>query len=233
MAPPHARPLFVLYGASMTQFSFELGGWGAALADLYSRKADILLRGYSGWNTRRAIEALDTIFPKDASVQPALVVVFFGANDAAFPSPTGSGGQHVPIAEFQENLCHIAAHLQGLSEKTHVILTTAPPIHEESRCNWLSDRTNERAGQYAAACRAAAKQMGAGVIDLWTSIQKHPNWQTECLSDGMHLAPEGSKVMLKELLQVLKDAPWEPSLHHTSLPNDFPLPHIYDYVPPA
>jgi hypothetical protein len=64
MAPPHARPLFVLYGASMTQFSFELGGWGAALADLYSRKADILLRGYSGWNTRRAIEALDTIFPK-------------------------------------------------------------------------------------------------------------------------------------------------------------------------
>ncbi len=52
-------------------------------------------------------------------------------------------------------------------------------------------------------------------------------------SDGMHLAPEGSKVMLKELLQVLKDAPWEPSLHHTSLPNDFPLPHIYDYVPPA
>jgi hypothetical protein len=121
----------------MTQFSFELGGWGAALADLYSRKADILLRGYSGWNTRRAIEALDTIFPKDASVQPALVVVFFGANAAAFPSPTGSGGQHVPIAEFQENLCHIAAHLQGLSEKTHVILTTAPPIHEESRCNWL------------------------------------------------------------------------------------------------
>ncbi len=27
-------------------------------------QADILLRGYSGWNTRRAIEALDTIFPK-------------------------------------------------------------------------------------------------------------------------------------------------------------------------
>ncbi len=51
---------------------------------------------------------------QDASVQPALVVVFFGANDAAFPSPTGSGGQHVPIAEFQENLCHIAAHLQAM-----------------------------------------------------------------------------------------------------------------------
>jgi hypothetical protein len=27
-------------------------------------QADILLRGYSGWNTRRAVEALDTIFPK-------------------------------------------------------------------------------------------------------------------------------------------------------------------------
>jgi len=35
---PHARPKFVLYGASMTEYSFCHGGWGAALADLYCRK---------------------------------------------------------------------------------------------------------------------------------------------------------------------------------------------------
>lgn len=34
----YARPKFVLYGASMTEFSFCHGGWGAALADLYCRK---------------------------------------------------------------------------------------------------------------------------------------------------------------------------------------------------
>ena len=35
---PHARPKFVLFGASMTEFSFCDGGWGAALANLYCRK---------------------------------------------------------------------------------------------------------------------------------------------------------------------------------------------------
>lgn len=34
----YARPKFVLYGASMTEFSFIADGWGAALAHLYRRK---------------------------------------------------------------------------------------------------------------------------------------------------------------------------------------------------
>lgn len=32
------RPQFVLFGSSIVQFSFSNGGWGAVLADLYSRK---------------------------------------------------------------------------------------------------------------------------------------------------------------------------------------------------
>ena len=32
------RPRFVLYGDSLTQRSFEVGGWGAAIADKYVRK---------------------------------------------------------------------------------------------------------------------------------------------------------------------------------------------------
>jgi hypothetical protein len=32
------RPQFVLFGDSITQLSFENGGWGAALAALYSRQ---------------------------------------------------------------------------------------------------------------------------------------------------------------------------------------------------
>lgn len=240
---PHARPKFVLYGASMTEYSFELGGWGAALADLYCRKADIVLRGYRGWNTRRALGALDKIFPKDAEVQPELVVVFFGANDAAFPMPSGRG-QHVPLPEFEDNLCRIAKHLQGVSEKTRVILTTAPPIYEAARLEagrkdhgeiggMYLDRTNERAGMYAAACRSAAKRVGAGNIDLWTSIQRQPYWQTACLTDGMHLSAQGSAVMLKQLLNVLKGATWQPCLHYDAMPEDMCEPSISDSVHPC
>lgn len=32
------RPQFVLFGSSIVQYSFSNGGWGAILADLYSRK---------------------------------------------------------------------------------------------------------------------------------------------------------------------------------------------------
>eukprot|EP00249_Psilotum_nudum_P007344 c20492_g1_i1 orf=293-991(+) len=187
----HHRPLFVLFGASMTEFSFQPGGWGAALTDLYSRKADILLRGFRGWNTRRALAVLEQFFPKNSPTQPALVVVFFGANDASFPMPSGRG-QHVPIQEFKENLQHIASYLKGLSETTRVILVTAPPIYEEGRLNdtrkkWgekagdFVDRTNERAKKYAEACIAVSMELDVGVVDLWTTIQQKEKWQTECL----------------------------------------------------
>ncbi len=46
------RPTFVLLGDSITQFSFETNGWGASLASAFSRTADVVLRGFSGYNTR-------------------------------------------------------------------------------------------------------------------------------------------------------------------------------------
>lgn len=35
------RPQIVIFGDSITQQSFKLGGWGAALADTYARKVCI------------------------------------------------------------------------------------------------------------------------------------------------------------------------------------------------
>ena len=34
----NARPVFVLFGSSIVQYSFSNGGWGATLADIYARK---------------------------------------------------------------------------------------------------------------------------------------------------------------------------------------------------
>jgi hypothetical protein len=53
----------VLFGDSITEQSFRPGGWGAALADTYSRKADVVVRGYGGYNTRWALFLLHQIFP--------------------------------------------------------------------------------------------------------------------------------------------------------------------------
>ncbi|KAF5759505.1 putative SGNH hydrolase superfamily [Helianthus annuus] len=72
------RPQFVLFGSSIVEYSFGQEGWGAALADIYARKADIFMRGYGGWNSRKAVQVLDEVFPKEDAVQPSLVIVYFG-----------------------------------------------------------------------------------------------------------------------------------------------------------
>ncbi|CAI5460988.1 unnamed protein product [Closterium sp. Yama58-4] len=81
--------------------------------------------GLSGYNTRWALFLLPKLFPKgDTSIPPpALVTVFFGANDAALPGRT-SGKQHVPIPEFKENLRVIVTHLQSEQQRhaQHVLI---------------------------------------------------------------------------------------------------------------
>ncbi|CAI0415950.1 unnamed protein product [Linum tenue] len=108
-----SRPQFVLFGSSIVQLSFGNGGWGSSLSEIYSRRADVILRGYYGWNSRRAVQVLDDIFPKDASVQPSLVIVYFGGNDSMGPHSSGLG-PHVPLPEYVENMKKIALHLKVL-----------------------------------------------------------------------------------------------------------------------
>jgi lysophospholipase L1-like esterase len=80
------RPYFVTFGDSITQRGFA-PGWTGQLADAYQRRADVINRGYSGYNSRWALQLLPRVFPQPAPGSPAprLVTIFFGANDAALP----------------------------------------------------------------------------------------------------------------------------------------------------
>lgn len=182
------RPQFVLFGSSIVQFSFSNQGWGAILADIYARKADIILRGYAGWNSRAALKVLNQIFPKDAPVQPSLVIVYFGGNDSMKPHPSGLG-PHVPLNEYIENMKKIALHLKSLSEKTRIIFLSAPPINEakireSESLSVFGDlgRTNEACRKYSEACIKLCEEIGVKVIDLWTSLQKRDDWLTVCFT---------------------------------------------------
>ncbi|GMP23393.1 hypothetical protein CsSME_00001014 [Camellia sinensis var. sinensis] len=63
--------------------------------------------------------------------------------------------------------------------------------------------------------------MGVKVVDLWTAIQRRDDWSTACFTDGVHLSAEGSKVVVAEILKVLKESEWEPCLHWKSMPTEF------------
>ncbi|GMQ10104.1 hypothetical protein CsSME_00053240 [Camellia sinensis var. sinensis] len=105
------RPEIVIFGDSITEGSFKSGGWGASLANNYSRKADVVLRGYSGYNTRWALFLLHRLFPLGSTTPPVATTIFFGANDAALSGRT-SERQHVPTEEYKENLKRIVHHLK-------------------------------------------------------------------------------------------------------------------------
>jgi hypothetical protein len=48
--------------------------------------------------------------------------------------------------------------------------------------------------------------------------------------DGIHFTSEGSKIVVKEIMKVLTEADWEPSLHWKSLPAEFAEDSPYDPV---
>ncbi|CAN0909713.1 GDSL esterase/lipase CPRD49 [Linum grandiflorum] len=230
-----SRPQFVLFGSSIVQLSFGNGGWGSTLSEIYARRADVILRGYYGWNSRRAVQVLDEMFPKDAAEQPSLVIVYFGGNDSMGPHSSGLG-PHVPLPEYVDNMKKIGLHLKSLSDTTRVIFLSSPPVDEErvrtNTSEYLSEllRTNELCGKYSEACVKLCKELDLKVVDLFSAFQTRSDWTTACFTDGIHLSAEGSKIVVREILKVLKEAEWSPSLHWKQMPIEFPEDSPYDLV---
>ncbi|XP_027162531.1 GDSL esterase/lipase At5g45920-like [Coffea eugenioides] len=213
------RPKIYLFGDSITESSFAGGGWGASLTNHFSRRVDMVVRGFGGYNTRWALKVIDKVFPPapaaDSGVgeaeAPLAVTVFFGANDASLPD-RHAAFQHVPVDEYKQNLCSIVSLLKRRWPRTHVLLITPPPIHEAARLLYpygenklgLPERTNEAAGSYAKACLSVAAEFQAPAIDLWTKMQQFPGWQTALLWDGLHLTERGNRIVFEEVVEKLK-----------------------------
>ncbi|CAI9773780.1 unnamed protein product [Fraxinus pennsylvanica] len=222
------RPQIVLFGDSITEQSFRSGGWGAALADNYSRKADVLVRGYGGYNTRWALFLLHHIFPMGSAMPLVAATIFFGANDAALLGGTGER-QHVPVEEYKENLRRIVQHLKNSSPTVLVVLITPPPIDEHGRLEYarslygdkatkFPERTNEMTAVYAKQCVELAKELGLPSINLWSKMQETEGWQKKFLSDGLHLTADGNAVVHEEVVKVFNEA----GLSAPKMPYDFP-----------
>lgn len=225
------RPTIYLFGDSITEASFADGGWGAALANHFCRTLDVVLRGYSGYNTRWALKVLDRVFPTvghdgAAAAPPVALTVFFGANDACLPDRYAAF-QHVPLDEYKQNLHSIVSSLKKQWPKTLILLITPPPIDEDGRLrhpfvenpSGFPERTNEAAGSFAKACVETAEECGIAVVDLWTRMQQYTDWRKAYLSDGLHLTKEGNKVVFEEVMKKLE----ERGLSLEKLKADLPL----------
>ncbi|EQC38191.1 hypothetical protein SDRG_04620 [Saprolegnia diclina VS20] len=202
----------LLLGDSITQQASDpaIGGFQTLLEADYIRRADIINRGLSGYNTRWFLDYLPQIVAELQNQRaPSLITLFLGANDADLPS----GIQHVPLAQYEANTKTIVTALRAAFPDAAFILLTPPPIGD----NELYGRNNATAGKYAAACVRAAAALGVVAIDLWTTMQSE---RESYLSDGLHLNAKGNRFVYAALTATI--AAQLPALQPTAIPLFYP-----------
>ncbi|KAG1668157.1 hypothetical protein FOA52_005149 [Chlamydomonas sp. UWO 241] len=230
------RPQIVLLGDSLTEYSGGQGGWGTSLAAAYGRKADVVNRGFAGYNTKWALPLVDDIFADCTSANTALVTFFFGANDAALAPPDGtptSHAQHVPLPQFRANMRAMVAGLQKRGLR-RIVLMTPPPVYEPGRVaaaaaraasepgaqQWPLDRSNATTGVYAAAVGELGKELGLPVVELWEGMQADEGWGDALFTDGLHFTPAGNAHVYGALMAAVASA--YPDVAPSLLPLHFP-----------
>jgi isoamyl acetate esterase len=201
---------FLLLGDSLTQTSFE--GWGATLANQYQRRADVLNRGCSGYNTRWYQRyAQDNGIWNENPKDVVLVIIFFGANDAALKD---LDGKHVPVAEYQDNLRALVLKAQTTYSTAKILLIAPPPVHREQRLAFqrerygdkatgIPERTFEHTKLYASACVEVAKGLNIPCLDMFSAMVEATDNFGDFLSDGLHFNQAGQEFVGKQLLQAL------------------------------
>ena len=204
------RPTIVLFGDSLTQYSWGGGGevgWASLLASAYSRRADVLNRGYSGYNTRHALEVLPRVFgDEDLKDSMLFCTVLLGANDSALPGER----QHVPLEEYRRNLEQIVTSIQERSGVSPIILMTPPPVDE---IRWMvqwgntqPDRRNDVSRDYGSACKqVAAHHENCAVLDVFDVLGGNGSDYHRHLSDGLHLSGSGNTLIFEALLKLIHD----------------------------
>jgi isoamyl acetate esterase len=199
--------VIVAFGDSVTERGNSVSsevygvGWTAVLADLLRTRADVITRGFSGYNTRYALAALPQAMAGLAS-SCDVALVWFGANDSVLH---GRGNQHVSIEEYGLNLSKIVYEIRNARSTSHIVpvLMTPPPLQQEmaeqaSNCPTPSggSRVNDNTALYARECIEVAKRMHVPCIDVYTTLTRHAGSQErlrEYFCDGLHLSGEGNK----------------------------------------
>lgn len=106
------RKRVLFFGDSITQhgFNIQINGWVAQLANWWTRRIDVVNRGYSGYNSKWAKLIVEKAVINES---PDLVFVFFGANDAVDPQVI----QHVPLNDYNENMRYVLSNIQQVTNR--------------------------------------------------------------------------------------------------------------------
>jgi lysophospholipase L1-like esterase len=113
---PQRRKKVVIFGDSITQIGYRPGGWVSLLSYYWSRRADVINRGYSGYTSRMALQIVTEAV---ISESPDLVLIFYGANDAVSENYTL---QYVSLDNYESNLIAIVTKLRQVRYETQYLI---------------------------------------------------------------------------------------------------------------
>lgn len=190
---------------------------------MYSRRLDIVNRGYGGYNTPMARDIFDDIFAKrDTPATPVrLLTLWFGTNDSTLPPNT----RYVTVEKFVEhmdfflesftspNSPYAIAHGPPLS----IILITPPhPYRTPEGMEPMEQERFDRLKQFRDAVldigkRWKAKEDGArwkiATIDFWSVLLKAADGDEDKLKpfflDYVHFTAEGYVVLWDAVREVI------------------------------
>ena len=219
---PNMYPQIILFGDSVTQcMTTNIQAW---LQTRYSRRADIINRGFGGYTSQQGLSLLPKII---ASLHPVtspeikLCFVFFGANDA-FQPPQTPGRPRVHLEDFLSNISKIVEYLLSISKEMKVVLITPPAVDEYSLPH--TGLTSERIAAYATATRKVAAEHELPLVDCSKAFLKFSGWNgsleesilpgdkrlgkndalASLLTDGLHLSAKGYEVLFHEVISVIE-----------------------------
>lgn len=216
-------PSVMLFGDSITEQSVSTSdqsapGWSALLREAYCARVEVFVRGFSGYNTRWALHIFpDLIEPFRNTDTLALktVVIFFGANDAT----RQTARQHVPLDTYADNLSKLVDAVNQLPSNPVPVLVT-PPALGKSRHAIDEERRVEVTAMYAEACVETGRRLGVPVVDLHAAMIGRAcddDGVDAFLSDGLHLAPEGNRLVFDLLAEVFAECVPEVCPRNTTL----------------
>ncbi|KAH8714059.1 SGNH hydrolase-type esterase domain-containing protein [Phaeosphaeriaceae sp. PMI808] len=132
MASNKQLPEFVLFGASMTEWSFDekTQGFGWFLRKTYDGKVEVLNEGQAGYTSTRLKSDFDRIIERATAPGAAptlLFTIFIGANDACFIGKE----EYVPWPKFSSNIRAFIETIltQDAMSETKIVVITPPPIN--------------------------------------------------------------------------------------------------------
>ncbi|QLQ78408.1 hypothetical protein HG537_0A06550 [Torulaspora globosa] len=203
---------FMLFGDSLTEFAFnskmeedksDQFVLGAALCNTYTRRMDILQRGFSGFNSRWGLKVLPSILESERGI--VVSTIAFGSNDLCL-----GGHQKVPEEEFLSNIKQMVALLRAKGIKPILV---GPALIDQERFEASRQeevqkgyiRTQERFKLYSELMHKVADQENVPMVDLNVAFQRkgQDNWR-ELLSDGLHYSGNGYKIFYDELMAIIR-----------------------------